>query len=76
MKLSSRDESRRCRFVMASEMVKCRLEIEMQGAMTERRQVDQRRAVMNRLQGKSQIDGDSGGAAAAFGVHDREYFSA
>ena len=52
-----------------------RLEIEMQGAMAEGRQVDQRRAVVNRLQGQSQIDGDGGGAAAAFGVHDGEHLS-
>src|SRR5271170_7942468 len=51
-------------------------EIEMQGAVTERREVDERSAVMNRLQGQSQVDGDGGGAAATFGVHYGEDFSA
>ena len=50
-------------------------EIEMQGAVAERRQVHQRRAVVNRLQGQSQIDGDGSGAAAAFGVYDGEDLS-
>ena len=52
-----------------------RLEIEMQGAVTQRRQVHEGRAVVSRLQGKSQIDSDGGGAAAAFCVHDGEHFS-
>src|SRR5208283_205376 len=53
----------------------CRLEIKMQGAVTEWCQVYQCRAVVKRLQGQSQIDGDGGGAAAAFAVHDREHLS-
>src|ERR1700678_4654638 len=54
---------------------KFRLKVEMQDAMTERRQINECRAVVDRLQGKRQIDSDSGGAAAALRVYDREYFS-
>src|SRR5580700_2233792 len=53
-----------------------RLEVEMQRAVAEGRQVYQRGAVVNRLQGKREIDGYGGGAAAAFGIDDGENFSA
>ena len=47
----------------------------MQGAVTQGRQIHQRGVVVNRLQGKSQIDGNGGRAAAAFGIHDGEHLA-
>jgi hypothetical protein len=70
MKLSSRDESRRCRLVRASETVKAGLRLRC------RREVDESRALINRLQGQSQVHGNGGGTAATFCVHYGEHFSA
>src|ERR1700722_14611268 len=53
----------------------CGLEMEVQGAVAERRQIHESSAVMDRLQRESQIDGDSGCTATTFGVDDGEDFS-
>src|ERR1700722_9052014 len=52
-----------------------RLQIEMQGAVSERCKVDEGGLAIGRLQGQGEVDGHGGGSASAFGVDDREYFS-
>src|SRR5579863_2312670 len=44
------------------------LEIEVQGRVAERREIDEGRVSMGRLQSKREVHRDCGGSAAAFGV--------
>ena len=52
------------------------LEVEMEGAMAKGREIDQRRAGMNRLQGNRQVDGYRRCSTAAFGIDDGKDFTA
>ncbi len=52
------------------------LEIEMQSAMAQWSKVHECGAVLNGLEGESQIHGDRSGATSALSVHDSENFSA
>jgi len=53
-----------------------RLQVEMKGGVSERREVDESSLAKGGLQGESEVDGDGGGSAAAFGVDDGKYLAA
>ncbi len=53
-----------------------RFQVEVEGGVAEGREIDQGGAAVGRLQRQSEIDGNGGGSAAAFGIDDGKDFAA